>query len=74
MFKAGDIVVHTGGTSGIRSRNRGMVLTILEGPLRIVGLRGYRYIVDRPLYLYGQPIGESPTMYSANAEYLFKLK
>jgi hypothetical protein len=71
-FKAGDKVVHLGGALGSASRNRGMELIILEGPLRIMGVPGTRYIVDRPIYHTGSNNAE-PNMYHANEDYLLKL-
>ena len=70
-FKAGDKVVHLGGVRKELSHNRGMVLTILEGPIRIAGYAGGRYIVDRPLWQHGS---ELATMYHANAKYLLGLR
>ena len=70
-FVAGDKVVHLGGLRGLSSRNRGVALTIKEGPLRISGYAGVRYIVDRPLYVFG---GVSADIYHANEAYLMKLK
>lgn len=70
-FKAGDKVVHLGGMYGNASRNRGMVLTVLEGPLRISGFSGSRYIVDRPLYVAG---ALTPAMHHANEDCLLLLK
>ena len=70
-FKSGDVVVHLGGVLKERSRNRGMVLTILEGPVRIEGYAGTRYIVDKPIWAQG---AENATMYHAKAEYLFRLR
>lgn len=70
QYKNGDKVVHLGGVNGTASRNRGVVLTILEGPMKIVGYKGVRYIVDRPMYLAGSP---TPNAYHANAEHLLKL-
>lgn len=71
QYKNGDKVVHLGGAKGQTSRNRGSVLTILEGPIKIVGYTGVRYIVDRPVYITGHP---KPIVYHADAEYLLKLK
>ena len=71
-FKAGDKVVHLGGVIGDASRNRGMELIILEGPMRIAGAAGTRYIVDRPLYS-SRTGGSGPDMYHANEQYLLKL-
>lgn len=70
-FQNGDTVVHLGGVSGLASRNRGVVLTIKDGPLRIYGYSGQRYIVDRPLFMQG---GVSATAYHANEQYLLKLR
>lgn len=69
-FKPGDVVVHLGGALKERSRNRGRVLTILEGPVRIDGYSGNRYIVDKPIWV--RDAGNA-TVYHANAEYLLKL-
>jgi hypothetical protein len=71
-FKAGDRVVHLGGVKGTASRNRGKELIILEGPLRISGAAGVRYIVDRPLYSSRTALGEED-MYHANEDYLLRL-
>ncbi|ASJ79307.1 hypothetical protein HOU10_gp31 [Curvibacter phage P26059B] len=71
-FKAGDRVVHLGGVLGKASRNHGMELVILEGPMRIAGVAGTRYIVDRPLYSNRTGVGD-PDMYHANEQYLLKL-
>lgn len=70
-FKSGERVVHLGGVRKELSRNRGMVLTILEGPVRIVGYTGERYIVDQPIFPHGS---EHATLYHANAKYLLALR
>lgn len=71
MFKAGDKVVHLGGALGEASRNRGTVLTILEGPLTIDGWQGVRYIVDKPMFAEKALTADH---YHANGRYLLKLK
>lgn len=70
-FKPGDKVVHLGGVRKELSLNRGMVLTILEGPIRIAGYTGERYIVDRPIWQHGS---EHATMYHADARNLLGLR
>lgn len=70
-FKSGDKVVHLGGVLKELSRNRGMVLTILEGPIRMEGYTGWRYIVDLPLW---KPGSEHATMYHADAKNLLGLR
>ena len=70
-FVAGDKVVHLGGLCGGISRNRGVALTIKEGPLRISGYAGVRYIVDRPIYVAGRVNAD---IYHADEAYLMKLK
>ena len=70
-FKAGDKVVHLGGTEGVNSPSRGMELIILEGPLVIQGWRGVRYIVDRPICR--NLAGGAPDLYHANEDFLLKL-
>lgn len=69
-FKHNDKVVHLGGKLGTASKNRGKVLTILEGPLKIAGFSGDRYIVDKPVYKHSS---DKATMYHANSAYLLKL-
>ena len=69
-FKQGDKVVHLGGRAGLASRNRGKVLTIVDGPYRISGFTGLRYIVDVPVYLHE----DSTQVYHANAANLLKLR
>lgn len=70
-FKAGDKVVHLGGDYGNARRNRGLVLTVLDGPYNISGWSGSRYIVDRPVYAVGAPTGAD---YHADEEHLLLLK
>lgn len=70
-FKAGDKVVHLGGVYGTSSRNRGKVLNILDGPYKIAGWAGSRYIVDRPVFAVASP---TATGYHANEEHLLLLK
>lgn len=70
-FKVGDNVVHLGGVRGELSRNRGKVLTILEGPIKIEGFSGYRYIVDKPLF--ADDFFNSTSAHHANEQYLLKL-
>ncbi|MCA3173538.1 MAG: hypothetical protein ING25_10890 [Burkholderiales bacterium] len=69
-FKQGDKVVHLGGRAGLASRNRDKVLTIVDGPYRIAGFTGLRYIVDAPVYLYQS----NQQVYHANAAHLLKLQ
>lgn len=71
QFKAGDKVVHLGATASQASRNRGKVLTILEGPRKIVGFTGVRYIVDKPLFM---PNDLTPDLHHADERYLLLLK
>ena len=69
-FKQGDKVVHLGGRAGLASRNRGKVLTIVDGPYLIVGFTGVRYIVDAPVHLYQS----KSKVYHANAAHLLQLR
>ena len=68
-FKQGDKVVHLGGRAGLASRNRSKVFTIVDGPYRIEGFTGLRYIVNKPVYIYNS----STPVFHANAEHLLKL-
>lgn len=70
QFKQGDKVVHLGGLSGVNSANRGKVLTIIDGPYKIVGYVGERYIVDKACKIHMH----DEYVYHANAEHLLKLK
>lgn len=71
QFKRGDKVVHLGGVLGEASRNRGKVLTIVDGPYKFVGYAGERYITDRTV---DYSNCDEPAQYHANAEYLLLLK
>jgi hypothetical protein len=70
-FKRGDKVVHLGGKSGLNSRNRGQVMTIIDGPYSLKGWAGVRYIVDVGVYL--EDAGET-VHYHANAAHLLHLR
>lgn len=70
-FKRGDKVVHLGGVRGLNSRNRGQVMTIVDGPYNIVGYKGTRYIVDVGVYLESK--GDA-VVYHAGGAHLLHLR
>lgn len=67
-FNVGDKVVHVGGRSGSACPNRGLVLTILDGPYKIMGWAGLRYVVD------GGVLVDGKTIRHANAAHLLRLR
>ena len=56
--------------AGLASRNRGKVFTIVDGPYRIAGFNGLRYIVDAPVHLYQSKL----QVYHADAAHLLQLR
>ena len=70
-FKRGDKVVHLGGVRGLNSRNRGQVMTILDGPYNIAGYKGTRYIVDVGVYM--EDSGDT-LVYHASSAHLLQLR
>ena len=70
-FKRGDKVVHLGGVRGLNSRNRGQVMTILDGPYKIAGYQGPRYIVDAGVYM---EYSGDQLVYHANSAHLLQLR